>query len=145
MIGKRMTVVEEWNDLGDLVHVAERLKTVMIECDDALNVIRRFDSLQTLFYIDPPYVASSRSEPNAYTVEMSDNEHRTLAGALHQVKGMVVLSGYPSPLYNELYGEWHSITFSARALNNAPKTECIWLNPACTQLEKLPLFKGGVG
>lgn len=141
-LGNRQSVVEEWNDLGDLAHAAERLKAVMIECDDALKVINRFDSLQTLFYVDPPYVRSSRSETDAYATEMTDDEHRVLAGALHKIEGMVVLSGYSSPLYDELYPDWHCITFDARALNNTPKTECVWLNPACTRVDYLPLFKG---
>lgn len=42
-----------------------------------------------------------------YQVEMqTEQQHRDLAAVLHGVKGTVLLSGYASPLYEELYEGW---------------------------------------
>ncbi len=86
---------------------------------------------------DPPYVHESRSDPNAYAYEMSDDEHRELANVLHNVKGKVALSGYHSKLMNELYGEWKYIeaptkkahsTNTGTDNNKKSRTEVLWVN-----------------
>ncbi len=114
----------------------ERLQGVVIEHRDALNVLARHDAPHTLHYVDPPYVHSTRTNGRHATVhqyqfEMTDDEHRELAAVLHSVKGMVVLSGYPSPLYEELYGDWPSIQIKAHADGARPRTEQLWLSPNC--------------
>jgi DNA adenine methylase len=63
---------------------------------------------------------------------MSDEQHRELAQTLHKTQGMVVLSGYPSALYDdELYSDW--IRYERRHVADHAKTttEVVWLNPAC--------------
>jgi DNA adenine methylase len=60
---------------------------------------------------------------------MTDQDHIELATVLHQVKGMVVLSGYPSALYDELYSGWQRIDGSATAQNGKRRVECLWLSP----------------
>lgn len=94
--------------------VAERLRSVSLECRPALDVIDRYGrDTSTLLYVDPPYLMSTRSR-TAYRHEMhTDTEHRELAAALHQVAGIVVLSGYRSALYDELYDGWHVAEISA--------------------------------
>jgi DNA adenine methylase len=79
----------------------------------ALEIIRQQDSPETLFYCDPPYVHSTRTtirwpsdNDKCYAHEMKDVDHEELAETLHQVKGMVVLSGYHSELYDRLFGDW---------------------------------------
>ncbi len=121
-----------WNQTDHLWAVVERLKQVQIECDDALAVIERYDAPTTLFYVDPPYLAETRSQrwsAKAYQHEMSREDHIRLAEVLNEVEGMVVLSGYPSDLYEELYGEWE--TRIRGAVNEvATKTvERIWISP----------------
>lgn len=125
------SVVACWSTLDHLYDVAARLKMVQIECDDALDVIRRFDTPDTLHYVDPPYVLSTRNNhwDKVYTREMLDDEHRALAELLHQVEGMVILSGYPSPLYAELYGDWQTAECIARTDSSSTAVERIWLSP----------------
>ena len=122
--------------------VAERLRGVQIENDDALFVIERYDSLETLFYCDPPYPASTRSRRwrrNGYLHEMSDDGHRRLAQLLHSVQGMAIVSGYPGTLYDELYGDWRRECFDALNDNSTQVQECIWMSLAVTE-RTLPLF-----
>ena len=88
---------------------------------------------EALFYCDPTYVASTRSSPDVYGVEMTDGDHRELAGVLNECRGKVVLSGYPSPLYDELYSGWKRVEYdapkhSAGGKSKARATEVLWKN-----------------
>jgi DNA adenine methylase len=119
----------------------ERLKGVVIESRPGPAIIEQHDGLEVLHYCDPPYTHGSRS---AYTVrtgkgyrhEMTDDDHRRLAEVLHAAEGMVVLSGYHSALYDELYGDWKTSSRKAIADGgpDAPaqeRVEVLWLNQAC--------------
>ncbi|MCA9937127.1 MAG: DNA adenine methylase, partial [Anaerolineales bacterium] len=130
--------VSRWlGSVDGLAEIAQRLLRVQIENAPAIEVIRRFDSPETLFYCDPPYVHESRSDKNAYAYEMTDGEHRELSEVLHDVAGKVALSGYHSRLMNELYGDWkyveaptkkaHSTNTGANA-NKQSRTEVLWVN-----------------
>lgn len=112
--------------------IVARLKQVQIECDEALRVIERFDGPETLFYCDPPYVPATRSRRwrhTAYEHECDDAYHRELAELLHGIEGLVLLSGYESELYQELYGDWATATRTAQADHSAQTTEWLWISP----------------
>lgn len=124
----------------------KRLLMVQIDCQDALKVIRYWDRDDALFYIDPPYVASTRKGRSVYRCEMTDEQHRALVETLLQVKGKVVLSGYEHPIYTALsLVGWRKIIFQTAcyaavrtrnsglrgvgsALKKVPRTEVVWLN-----------------
>lgn len=114
-----------------------RLRGVVIENRNANEVILRMDTKSTLFYVDPPYVTSTRSSlaggrarGHGYRCELTDDDHVALAEVLHGVKGMVMLSGYRSALYDDLYGRWCRMERSAMADGSKVRTECLWFNPA---------------
>lgn len=121
--------------VGRFAAVADRLRTVSLECRPALDVIDRYGrDPSTLLYVDPPYLMSTRSR-TAYRHEMhTDNEHRELAAALAEVAGIVVLSGYHSALYDELYDGWHVTELSAftgqanGGRNGGDRVEVLWSN-----------------
>jgi len=77
-----------------------RLMMVQIDCRDALEVIRYWDSPDTLFYVDPPYVNETRKSLNVYTHEMTAEQHKELVRLLLGIKGKAVVSGYEHPLYS---------------------------------------------
>lgn len=136
-------LIGEWRDVEHLWMIADRLLNVQFEHDDALSVIRRFDRPDTLFYIDPPYVHGTRAEArNTYPHEMTDDQHRELADILHGVVGKVVLSGYASTLYTELYDGWRRLDKSTTTNGNGQAKEALWLSPAAVALDTLPLFAG---
>lgn len=131
----------EWSTWPDAIAAfRDRLRAVLIENDDALRIIDRMDSRSTLIYCDPPYVISARtgaassrsSTTNGYRHEMTDVEHESLSGRLRECIGMVVVSGYPSPLYERLYRGWESHRTSHVADRAAMRTEVVWLNHACS-------------
>ena len=94
----------------ELPFIVERLRRVQIVSRPAIDVIRTWDSPRTLFYCDPPYLHETRQRKSReiYGYEMKESEHRELAAVLRNCQGKVVLSGYPSPLYEELYGSWRN-------------------------------------
>ena len=77
---------------------SQRLQGVIIENIDALELMRQHDSRDTLFYLDPPYMTSTLDLAQDYRHEMSNDQHRELAKAVHSMKGMLVVSGYKSAL-----------------------------------------------
>jgi DNA adenine methylase len=119
----------------ELPQIVERLRTVQIVCRPAVEVIRTWDGPETLFYCDPPYLHSTRKEGSrsVYGCEMSDDDHRELADVLRACQGQVILSGYPSPLYDELYGSWRRVEFdianhAAGGKVKERKQETLWMN-----------------
>ncbi len=138
--GKR--AVDDWNDTGHLWALVARLKQVQLECDDAFTIIPRYDSPETCFYLDPPYPASTRGRwaKAGYRHEMSDADHRALAELLHGLAGMVILSSYPSALYEELFADWTCKTEQVRTEGRKKATEVLWISPAAVDAA-LPLFR----
>jgi DNA adenine methylase len=114
--------------------VGERLKGVTIECRDALHVIRQQDHAEALFYVDPPYLESTRPTSNRkqYQFEMSVLDHAALAELLKSIKGKVILSGYPSPLYDQqFFADWNRADCTAQASGQhgrIQRTEVLWMN-----------------
>ncbi|AXH89429.1 DNA adenine methylase [Micromonospora aurantiaca] len=112
----------------------ERLKNVSLECRPALEVIRTYGARpDVLLYVDPPYLGSTRSNDRSYRHElMGDDDHRELAEALHECKASVVLSGYPSDLYDrELYSGWDRHTMAASTYMTSARSarvEVLWSN-----------------
>lgn len=113
--------------------ITERLRGVVIENRDAVSVMIRNDTPETLHYVDPPYVHSTRGgcakgSASGYRHEMTDADHAKLAEVLGELEGAVILSGYPSELYDQLYAGWHRIEKSAQADGARARTEVLWLN-----------------
>lgn len=111
--------------------VTQRLVQVLIEHDDALDVIRRHDRPDALIYCDPPYLTTEGRGTRIYTHDFKAAHHRDLADVLRGLKAMVVLSGYPSSLYDELYPDWQQHQRKAMADGGRERTEVVWMNPAC--------------
>jgi DNA adenine methylase len=125
------TPAHDWaNYPAALRNVIERLQGVVIENRDAFALIPHHDGTQTLHYVDPPYVAATRDQGSDYRHELSDRKHEELSDLLHGLQGMVVLSGYPSDLYESLYGDWVRIERAAHADGARDRIECLWFNPA---------------
>ncbi|KAA9181524.1 DNA adenine methylase [Delftia sp. BR1] len=130
---------------AQLPAIVERLQGVLIENRPAIEVMQQHDTPDTLHFVDPPYVFGTRSLRNVaqgcYRHEMTDEQHIELLGALRRLRGMVVLSGYPSELYERKLADWQVHTTGARisaGRGTAVKTEVLWLNPACQQRLAVP-------
>lgn len=116
-----------------LASIHRRLQGVVIERRDALEVIRAQDTPQTLFYVDPPYMPSTRSSAK-YRHELNIEQHQALLDRLMKVQGMVVVSGYPSELYDDVLGGWRRVERKHRASGSVlPRTEALWISPAAQE------------
>ncbi|MDB9516670.1 DNA adenine methylase [Roseofilum reptotaenium CS-1145] len=144
--------VSRWlGSVEGLSEIVQRLLRVQIEQGTAIEVIRRYDSEETLFYCDPPYPHDSRGDLYAYRYEMTDDNHRELAAVLNQVKGKVALSGYGCSLFDQLYQDWNRTEAPSKQCLSVkkPRTEVFWTNydlpPEMSQCQNLstssmPLF-----
>lgn len=123
--------VSRWlGAVEDLNLIAQRLLRVQIEHAPAIEVIRRYDSPQTLFYCDPPYPHDSRGDNKAYAHEMTDDQHRELAAVLRRVQGKVALSSYRCELNDELYAGWHVIEGPEKLIHSVKemRQEVLYVN-----------------
>ena len=126
-------VVSRW--LGAVEHlpwIAERLLRVQFENRPAVDVIALYDSHETLFYCDPPYIHDTRGDKNAYGYEMTDKDHCNLADVLNAMKGKVAISNYQCDLMDKLYSapKWSKCVAPAKT-NHATKgkrVEVLWTN-----------------
>ncbi|HEX5567691.1 MAG TPA: DNA adenine methylase [Streptomyces sp.] len=125
------------NLVDRLYQIADRLRAVVVEHRDAREVIAAHDAPDTVFYLDPPYLSGTRQCGRDYAHEAdSEDFHRALAAAIRGVQGTVLLSGYPSPLYEELYAGWdrlevavHRAATNSRGRTDVPRgIEVIWSN-----------------
>lgn len=129
-----------------LVEVAVRFMRVVIEQRDALDVMAAHDGPETLHYVDPPYVHSTRKRTargsgqdgkGVYRHEMTDGDHAELLAAQRRQEGMVVLSGYACELYDDTLSDWTRLDYRALADGARPRQEVLWLNPAATARQGL--------
>lgn len=134
--------------LGRLYAAAERIAGVSLESRPALDLVERYGRAPgVLLYLDPPYLGTSRAQSlDGYAHEMRDPaRHRELAAALGACSSSVVLSGYPSPLYDELYEGWHRLEFGASTGQGGTwenRTEVLWSNRPFPVDAQLPFEEG---
>jgi DNA adenine methylase len=121
------------NAVEGLRAVHARLRRVVVLNRPAAEVIRQQDGPETLFYLDPPYLHQTRSTTGEYRHEMTEQEHRDLLRLIRQAQGKVMLSGYPSPLYDEALEIWVRHVFdlpnnAAGGKKKARESEVLWCN-----------------
>lgn len=132
--GLKNEQVSAWlSCIEGLPAVAARLRRVLILNQPALEVIGQQDGPGTLFYLDPPYLHETRASTNAYRHEMTKDEHLELLTVIQHCAGKVLLSGYPSPLYDRELGSWRRVDFAidnkaASGKTKRKMTEAVWLN-----------------
>lgn len=134
-----------------LAPAAARLAEVSLECMPALDLITKYGAhSDALLYVDPPYLGRTRCRSwDGYTNEMrGEAEHRELAEVLRTARAAVVISGYPSDLYDlELYAGWDRHTIAASTGQGgtwANRTEVLWPNrPLGVQPSLLEYLTGG--
>ena len=80
-----------------------------------------------LIYCDPPYLKHTRTSQRRYRFDYAEADHIALLALLKRLPCQVILSGYPSALYDEQLGDWH--TLELQVMNQAGvRTEKLWFN-----------------
>lgn len=144
---QRTTAADDWMDWPHAIPgFIERLRGVIIESRPAAKIIADHDTPQTLYYVDPPYPFSTRSQKrkgadlyHGYKHELTDAQHAELIAQLRGLAGMVALSGYASALYDTLLAGWTRLEHETTADRGGARTEILWLNPAAAAAGRLPL------
>lgn len=138
------TAAHDWKNFPDHIKsFVERLQGVTIENKDYRAVIDQHDGIETLIYLDPPYVHSTRNMQRgnaAYAFEMTEQDHMDMADKLSGIKGMAVISGYDNELYRILFKSWQKVERKAFADGAVERTECLWLNDRASKLLNKKLF-----
>jgi len=142
------TPAQDWASLPDAyAAIVYRFRGVVIEHRDAVEVLQRHDGEETAHYIDPPYVHDTRSMfkggKSAYKHELDLAAHNRLLGAVRDLKGMVVLSGYAHGLYDAALDDWRRVEFKAYADGAREREEVLWINPAA--VARLDRDRAGIG
>lgn len=110
-----------------IMPLAKRLYGVQLECDDALNVLKRTQKKSDLLlYVDPPY----RTLPHYY---QHDLDQDALEHLLIEQRGLVAVSGVPHdrPILEKHGWERREIEQQVALTaddNTAYRTECLWVN-----------------
>lgn len=115
----KSTAYDYQNAVSRLKSFEKRIRNVMIECLDLRGIIQRYDSPNTFFYIDPPYVGRERCYKGGFTKQ----DHIDLAKMLRNIKGKALVSYYPDPLIESLYKGWKIETKEAHCGNGIVKAE----------------------
>jgi DNA adenine methylase len=134
-----------------LASIGQRFSGVLVENRDALQVMKAHDGPETLHFVDPPYMHSTRTSGSEhgryYRHELDSSEHQKLIECLRQLSGMVLLCGYATPLYSDMLTGWvlkqKSSPISAHR-GTSVRTECLWINPAAQAAlgDAVGLFNG---
>lgn len=138
------TAQQEWAIYPSAIAAAGmRLVGVLIENQAALRVLTDHDGPETLHFVDPPYQQSLRimssGKERCYRYEMTDSQHRELLEHLRGLQGMVVLTTYPSDLYERVLKDWSCFATKARASagrGGTSRIEVAYLNPRCTSRQR---------
>ncbi|KAF1025009.1 MAG: hypothetical protein GAK29_02178 [Acinetobacter bereziniae] len=119
-----------------LALIGQRLSGVLIENRPAIQVLQDHDGVETLHYVDPPYVFDTRYDGaksgRIYRHEMSNEDHETLLKVLLELEGKIVLSGYDNELYQDYLSKWKCTKTKARISSGRgtdTRTECLWISP----------------
>ena len=122
--------VETYNNfLEYLPSVLKELRQATISSEDAIACIKRWDSPETLFYVDPPYPNTGQGHYAGYT----QSDFEKLIETLKNAKGTVVLSCYPN---EAVPADWEKISIRrrcpinfSRQITDSFRTEVIWTKP----------------
>jgi DNA adenine methylase len=122
---------------------AERLQRVSLECLPGLEIVKKYGAYaDCCLYVDPPYVGTTRaSGGGTYRHEMrSRDEHLELIEELMACRASVVVSGYPSELYDDALRGWDRVeipTMTGQAKTNHSRTEVVWSNRPISEQQSL--------
>lgn len=129
--------------------IVARLRGVSIDNKPAAELIAYWDSPRALIYLDPPYLPDTRSKSgkragasyDSYAHELTIEDHAQLLDQALASKAMLLISGYPSDLYESRLQSWTRREVKARSHRNLPRTEVLWINPlAASRMGAGPLF-----
>lgn len=117
-----------WAELPEvMMQAAERLKGVQIENLPAEELIKRYNTKDVFFYVDPPYVPGVR-KGYLYKYEMDREAHESFLRTVAGHPGRFMISGYENDLYNDYLSGWRKAYKNTVAEAGNKRTEVLWMN-----------------
>ena len=112
-----------------LPEIHARLSHVIVEHQNAIDLIEKYNKENNFLYLDPPYVKSTRRSDQTYEVEMEDSEHELLIDKVLESKAKILISGYNCPIYDRLNTneKWTRLDFKSPN-SGYEATESLWRN-----------------
>ncbi len=148
-----------YSSLRYIVEFKKRLENIIVENLDWEECMEKYDTEETLFYLDPPYPIEVINSNKLYIQDKGFKtleEHRIFLEKLKKFKGMIILSGYDNKVYDDVLKDWkkeYKKTYSpigafysdkiekVKKLTYNEKMEVLWINPQCQAMQKqLKLF-----
>jgi len=147
--GMAHVVSAYWSSIEAFPELHNRLLGVQIENLSYEKLIPNYDSKDTFFYFDPPYVLETRTGGKQYEKEMTSDDHFAFISNMLTIRGKVMISGYEHPIYTQLVDNgWTRVDIDVattaglskkRALEQRltgesvygareRRTECLWMN-----------------
>jgi len=106
--GNHVISISYANKLDKLKQVRERLRKVIVEHVDFEECIRKYDTPDTLFFLDPPYLNAEHYYKHGFTIE----DHKRLLNLLPTIKGKFILTTYRNELYENALRNFYCLTVS---------------------------------
>lgn len=127
--------VNAWKTaIHQLSLISERLRP-LVELNNrpAIEILNKYNDNKSFSYQDPTYLHETRVSKKAYEFEMSEKDHVELAEVNNNFKGKVLISGYHSKLYAQLYKGWNVAekkiaNHASQKKTKQVKTEVLWKN-----------------
>lgn len=107
--------------------IIARLAGVTIENLPYEKMFEKYDSKETLWYLDPPYMLTTRSRKYNYREDWSNLKHMSFLGEIKKLKGNVILSGYHSDVYSSELDGWKVHEKEALTQGAQKRTEVLWI------------------
>ena len=122
--------------------VAKRLLSIQIENRPFQYILERYDSPDTLFYLDPPYMPGSGLGswemvvgPDVYRFPMSESDHAGMLSMIVDIQGRAAISSYRNDLYEYVLSDWTSYDQRVHTSGlvdgigvHSAKIETLWTN-----------------
>lgn len=124
--------VADWQCIERLYCISERFRHIQIENQDFRRIMLDYDSDETVFYCDPPYLPSTRRASGGcgihkYNCDMTFEDHTEFLELCLSVKGKVIISGYNSDLYSDKLKSFKTCELIQQVDNQAGNAvEVIW-------------------
>ncbi len=113
-------VISRWGKMPELQYKLLEM--------DAIKFLESFDFQGDEFvYCDPPYLHETRLKKKIYKHEYTKNDHIELLNVISKVPCNVMISGYPSELYDDILRDWIFLEIPGSS-HIGKREEGVWLN-----------------
>lgn len=79
-------------------------------------------------YCDPTYLWATRKSRHRYRFELTNADHRRLLRIIKALPCAVMISGYPSEMYDRALAGWNRVEFQVMTRGRTWATEVLWFN-----------------